>query len=52
MGKEAKKGGTPQWGKVHQQEKRPAHPIREKAQKGGKRLRRVEEEEAAHMAGP
>jgi len=37
----------PNGGKVHQGEKRPAHPIREKAQEGEKKLRRVEEGEAA-----
>jgi len=34
-------------GKVHQGERRPACPIREKAQEGEKRLRRVEEGEVA-----
>ena len=33
--------------KMHQGERRPAHPIREKVQKGEKKLRRVEEGEAA-----
>jgi len=33
--------------KVHQGERRPVCPIREKAQEGEKRLRRVEEGEAA-----
>jgi len=33
--------------KVHQQERRPACSIREKAQEGEKKLRRVEEEKAA-----
>jgi len=33
--------------KVHQGERRPVRPIREKAQEGEKRLRRVEEGEAA-----
>jgi len=42
----------PNRGKAHQEERRPAHPIREKAQKGEKRLRRVEEKEAACMARP
>jgi len=32
--------------KVHQEERRPARPIREKAQEGEKRLRRMEEERA------
>jgi len=40
MGEEGKKGGA------HQQERRPARPIREKAQEGEKRLRRMEEEKA------
>jgi len=34
-------------GKAHQEERRLAHPIREKVQEGEKRLRRVEEGEAA-----
>jgi len=34
-----------------QQERRPARPIREKAQEGEKRLRRVEDE-IAHVAKP
>jgi len=34
--------------KAHQEERRPAHPIREKVQEGGKRLRRMEEEKAVH----
>ena len=37
----------PEGGKMHQEKKRPAHPIREKAQEGEKRLRRVEEEKMA-----
>jgi len=47
MGEEGEKGGTPQWGKAHQEERRPACPIREKAQEGEKRLRRMEEEKVA-----
>ena len=35
-----------------QQERRPACPIREKAQEGKRSLRRVEEDEMAHMAKP
>jgi len=34
-------------GKAHQAERKPARPIREKAQEGEKRLRRAEEGEAA-----
>jgi len=33
--------------KVHQEERRPAHPIRKKVQEEKKRLRRMEEEKAA-----
>jgi len=35
-----------------QQKRGPARPIREKAQEGKKKLRRVEEKEAAHVAKP
>jgi len=35
-----------------QQERRPACPIREKAQEGEKRLRRVEEDKAVHVTKP
>jgi len=35
-------------GKAHQEERRPACPVREKVQKGEKRLRRVEKGEAVH----
>jgi len=34
----------PDGGKAHQEERRPAFPIREKVQEGEKRLRRIEEE--------
>jgi len=34
--------------KVHQEERRPVRPIKEKVQEGEKRLRRVEEKKAAH----
>jgi len=37
----------PNGGKAHQEERRPARPIREKVQKGEKRLRRIEEEKTA-----
>jgi len=37
----------PDGGKAHQEERRPVRPIREKAQEGEKRLRRMEEEKAA-----
>jgi len=39
-------------GKVYQKERRPVCPIREKAQEGERRLRRVEEEEAVQVAKP
>jgi len=35
-----------------QQERRLVCPIRKKTQEGEKRLRRVEEDEVAHMAKP
>jgi len=34
--------------KAHQEERRPARPIRKKVQEGEKRLRRMEEEKAVH----
>jgi len=40
--------GCPNGGKAHQEERRPARPIREKAQEGEKRLRRIEEKKAAY----
>jgi len=33
-----------------QQEEKPVHPIKKKVQEKERRLRRIEEEEAAHMA--
>jgi len=45
--KKVKRVARPNRGKAHQQERKPAHPIREKAQEGEKRLRRMEEEKAA-----
>jgi len=39
----------PDGGKVHQEERRPARPIREKAQEREKRLRKMEEEKAARL---
>ena len=42
----------PKEGKAYQEKRRPVYPIREKAQEGEKRLRRVEEEEAACVARP
>jgi len=42
--KKVKRVACPDGGKAHQEERRPAHPIREKAQEGGKRLRKMEEE--------
>ena len=35
-------------GKVHQGERRPVRPVREKAQEEGKRLRRIEKGKVAH----
>jgi len=46
--KKVKRIARPNGGKVHQQERRPAHPIRKKVQEGEKRLRKMEEEKAAH----
>jgi len=43
--RKVKRVACPKEGKVHQGERRPVHPIREKAQEGEKRLRRVEEGE-------
>jgi len=45
--KKVKRVVRPKEGKAHQEERRPARPIREKAQEGEKRLRRMEEEKAA-----
>jgi len=45
--KKLKRVTHPDGGKAHQEERRPARPIREKVQEGEKRLRRVEEEKAA-----
>jgi len=42
-----KRMACPDGGKAHQEERSPARPIREKAQEGEKRLRRVEKEKAA-----
>jgi len=42
-----KRVARPDGGKAHQEERRPACPIREKVQEGEKRLRRIEEEKAA-----
>jgi len=39
-------------GKAHQEKRRLARPIREKAQKEEKKLRRVKEKETACMARP
>jgi len=44
--KKVKRLVRPKEEKVHQEERRPACPIREKAQEGEKRLRRMEEEKA------
>jgi len=45
--KKVKRMTCPNRGKTHQEERKPVHPIGEKAQEGEKRLRRVEEERAA-----
>jgi len=47
--KKVKRVAYPDGGKAYQEERRPVCPIREKAQKGEKRLRRVEEGKAAHV---
>jgi len=44
-----KRMAHPKEGKAYQEERRLARPIREKVQKGEKRLRRVEEGEAARL---
>ena len=46
--RKVKRVACPKEGKAHQRERRPARPIRKKVQEGEKRLRRVEEGEAAH----
>jgi len=48
--KKVKRVARPNGGKVHQEERRPVRPIREKAQEGEKRLRRVEEEKVVRPA--
>ena len=48
--KKVKRVAHPNGGKAHQQERRLACPIREKAQEGEKRLRRMGEEKAARPA--
>jgi len=48
--KKVKRVARPNGGKAHQEERRPVRPIREKAQEGEKRLRRMEEEKAARPA--
>jgi len=45
--KKIKRVAHPNGGKAHQEERRLVRPIREKAQEGEKRLRRMEEEKAA-----
>jgi len=45
--KKVKRVAHPDGGKAHQEERRPARPIREKVQEGEKRLRRMEEEKMA-----
>jgi len=42
-----KRVAHPNGGKAHQEERRLAHPIREKVQEGEKMLRRIEEEKVA-----
>jgi len=44
--RKVKRMAHPREGKAHQGERRPVHPVREKAQEREKRLRRVEEGEA------
>jgi len=46
--KKVKRVARPNRGKAHQEERRPARSIREKAQEGKKRLRKMEEEKAVH----
>jgi len=48
--KKVKRVAHPDGGKAHQEERRPARSIREKAQEGEKRLRKMEEEKAARSA--
>jgi len=48
--KKVKRVARPDGGKAHQEERRPAHSVREKAQEGEKRQRRMEEEKAARPA--
>jgi len=48
--KKVKRVVRPDGGKAHQEERRPARPIREKAQEGEKRLRRMEKKKAARPA--
>jgi len=43
-----KRVACPDGGKAHQGKRRPARPVREKAQERERRLRRMEEEKAAH----
>ena len=47
--KKMKRVVHPNEGKAHQEERRPVCPIREKAQEGEKRLRRMEEEKVARL---
>jgi len=44
--RKVKRVARPREGKVHQGERRPAHPVREEVQGGERRLRRMEEEKA------
>jgi len=48
--KKVKRMACSDGGKAHQEERKPARSIREKAQEGEKRLRRIEEKKAAHPA--
>jgi len=50
--KKVKRVAYPNGGKAYQEERRPVCPIREKAQEGEKKLRRVEEGKAAHVTKP
>jgi len=45
--RKVKRVAHPKKGETHQEERRPVHPIREKAQERERRLRRIEEEKTA-----
>jgi len=50
--KKVKRVAYPDGEKAYQEERRPVCPIREKAQEGEKRLRRVKEGKTAHVTKP